>query len=128
MRLPISTVLRSGLLLTFAFSSFACSRDKGPGVTVTCEGGASPKAYVGVKNPHSRLKKEPNSPWIIVEQAKLADFKSAEEACAAILDLAKGLELPAELKDKTTLVIFGADLEVIVPPGLHLKVEKFDKP
>src|SRR5262245_20899984 len=91
--------------------------DAGPGVTVTCEGGASPKDYVFVKYPHSRAREKSDSLWIKKMTGKIADFRSAEEACATIVDLARQLELQVELKDKTTVVIYGRDLEVMVPPG-----------
>ena len=42
--------------------------------------------------------------------------------------LAKQLELRVELKDKTTVVIYGRDLEVSIPPGLRVKIEKLDRP
>jgi hypothetical protein len=128
MRLPISSVAKWGLPLICAINLWACTREVGPGVTVVCEGGANPKAWVTVKNPHSRVRLEPGSPWITELTAKLADFKSAEEACAAIFDLAKQLELRVELKDKTTVVIYGRDLEVSIPPGLRVKIEKLDRP
>ena len=111
-----------------ALGLWAWTADARAGVTVTCEGGADANGYVTVKNPHSRLKDSPDSPWIKQLAGKIADFKSAEDACAAILDLARSLELQVDLKDKTTVVIHGRDLKVKGPPGLRLKIEQFDAP
>ncbi|HET9320508.1 MAG TPA: hypothetical protein VFO27_12065 [Bryobacteraceae bacterium] len=114
------------MLLTFALGVGVCGADPGPGIAVTCQEAAmSQPSYIGVKNPHSRLKENPNSIWIQTGKYKLAAPKSPEEACELIASLAKELQLSTELKDKTTVVIYGPDIEVAVPPGLKVKIDKF---
>ena len=85
----------------------------------------SQPSYIGVKNPHSRLKDDPNSIWIRTAKYKFAAPKSPEEACELIYGLAKDMQLSAVLKDKTTVIIYGPDVEVVVPAGLTIKIDKF---
>ena len=85
----------------------------------------SQPTYIGVKNQHSTLKDDPNSIWIQNAKYQLAAPKSPEEACALIYRLAKDLQLSTDLKDKTTVIIYGPDIEVAAPPELKVKIDKF---
>jgi hypothetical protein len=126
MRSSIPAVSRWTALLPFTFGVCACTSDPGPGITITCQEAAiTQPAYIGVKNPHSRLKDDPNSLWIQTAKYKLAAPKSPEEACELIDGLAKDLQLSTILKDKTTLIIYGPDIEVAVPAGLKVQIDKF---
>jgi hypothetical protein len=124
MRSLLPALCRWTALLTFALGICAC--DPGPGITVTClEADVSQPVYIGVKNPHSKVKDDPNSIWVRTGMFKFTAPKSPAEACDVIYGLAKDLKLSAVLKDKTTVVIYGSDIEVTFPPEIKIKVDKF---